>query len=109
MLACCFLLGSYYCYDIPGVLETQIENQFNIDATKWSLLYTLYSIPNTVLPFFGGIMLDKIGMRFGMILFTTVLTLGQFVLYLGGEQEKYWLMLVGRVIFGLGGESMSVA
>ena len=28
---------------------------------------------------------------------------------LGGYQHKYWLMLVGRVIFGLGGESMSVA
>lgn len=28
---------------------------------------------------------------------------------LGGYQNKFWLMLVGRVIFGLGGESMSVA
>jgi hypothetical protein len=29
-----------------------------------------------VLPFFGGIMLDKLGMRFGLLLFTTVLTSG---------------------------------
>jgi MFS family permease len=27
----------------------------------------------------------------------------------GGYYKKYWLMLVGRVVFGLGGESMSVA
>lgn len=66
-------------------------------------------MPNTVLPFLGGVMLDKIGIRFGMILFTSILTLGQFVFYLGGSQEKFGLMLAGRVIFGLGGECMSVS
>ena len=62
-----------------------------------------------VLPIMGGVFLDTIGMRAGLLLFTFVLTLGQFVFMLGGYQHKYWLMLVGRVIFGLGGESMSVA
>ena len=62
-----------------------------------------------VLPFFGGVMLDKLGIRVGLILFTVVLTAGQFVFMMGGYRDKFWLMLVGRVIFGLGGESMSVA
>jgi MFS family permease len=108
-MACCFLLGSYYCYDIPGVIEKPLEESFNIDSKTWSLLYTVYSIPNMVLPVFGGVFLDTIGMRAGLLLFTSILTLGQFVFMLGGYQHKYWLMLVGRVIFGLGGESMSVA
>lgn len=38
-----------------------------------------------------------------------MLTIGQFVFALGGLQNKFWLMLVGRAIFGLGGECMSVA
>ena len=75
-MACCFLLGSYYCYDIPGVLETQIESDFDVPATKSSLLYTVYSIPNMVLPLFGGILLDSLGIRIGVLLFTSVLTLG---------------------------------
>lgn len=85
IMACSFLLGSYYCYDIPAVLEQEIEDEFDVDATQWSLLYTVYSIPNMVLPFFGGMFLDKVGMRFGLILFTAILTLGQFVFYLGGD------------------------
>ena len=109
LMACCFLLGSYYCYDNPAVIETQLEKQFDITPTQWSLLYTVYSLPNMILPFFGGVMLDSIGMRFGLLLFTGVLTLGQFLFAMGGAQEKFWLMLVGRVVFGLGGESMSVA
>jgi len=84
-MACCFLLGSYYCYDNPGVIETQLEEQFDISATTWSLLYSVYSFPNMVLPFFGGVMLDKLGMRFGLILFTAVLTIGQFIFFLGGQ------------------------
>lgn len=42
-------------------------------------------------------------------MFTTILTAGQFVFGLGGIENKFWLMLLGRAIFGLGGECMSVA
>lgn len=73
------------------------------------MLYSVYSYPNMVLPAFGGIFLDKIGIRPGLLLFTTILTLGQFVCAAGVYYKSYALMLAGRVIFGLGGESMSVA
>ena len=109
LMACCFLLGSYFCYDNPGPLETQLEHQFNMSSTEFSLLYTVYSIPNMVLPIFGGIFLDSIGIRAGIILFTSILTLGQFVFMIGGYQGDYKMMLAGRVIFGMGGECMSVA
>jgi MFS family permease len=66
-------------------------------------------MPNMILPIFGGLFLDKIGIRSGLLLFTIVLTIGQFVFMLGGYQANFNLMLAGRVIFGLGGESMGVA
>jgi len=108
-MACNFLLGSYFCYDNPGPLETQLEKQFGIDSTHYSLLYTVYSLPNMVLPILGGLFLDKIGIRSGLLLFTFVLTLGQLVFTIGGYNSDYNTMLAGRVIFGMGGESMSVA
>lgn len=76
VMCCFFLLGSYFCYDIPGVLEVQIEEQFIVSPTQWSLLYTVYSMPNMILPFFGGLLLDLIGYEVGLIVFTTVLTIG---------------------------------
>jgi len=42
-------------------------------------------------------------------LFTSILTVGQFVFALGGAKVSYGLMLAGRGIFGLGGECMSVS
>ena len=109
IMACCFMIGSCFCYDNPGPLETQLEKDFNVDSTTYSLLYTVYSLPNMVLPIFGGLFLDRIGIRSGLLLFTFILTLGQFVFMMGGYQHNYNVMITGRVIFGMGGECMGVA
>lgn len=69
----------------------------------------MYSYPNTVLPIFGGIFLDIIGLRLGILVFSGILTLGQGVFMIGGYQKSFGVMIAGRVIFGLGGESLSVA
>lgn len=86
-----------------------METILDITPIQWGMFQTVYSVPNMILPLIGGVMLDQLGIRSGLLLFTVILTLGQFVFYLGGAKESYWLMLLGRVIFGIGGESMNVA
>ena len=108
-MACFYMVGSNFCYDNPGPLETQLEDQLKLDSTHFSLLYTVYSLPNMILPLLGGILLDSIGVRMGLIFFCAVLTLGQFIFMLGGYQQNYNEMMAGRVVFALGGESMQVA
>jgi MFS family permease len=49
------------------------------------------------------------GIRFGLVLFCAILTLGQAVFMIGGYQANFDTMIAGRVIFGIGGESMQVA
>jgi len=73
------------------------------------MMYIIYSLPNTVLPLAGGIFLDIIGIRVGLLMFTIILTIGQGIFMMGGILDVYWLMLVGRFVFGLGGECMSVS
>ena len=46
--------------------------------------------------------------RIGLLMFTTILTIGQFIYAIGGTKNVYWVMLAGRVVFGLGGACMSV-
>lgn len=73
------------------------------------MLYTIYSLPNLILPILGGMLLDSLGIRTGLILFCSVLFCGQALFTAGGSSGNYELMLAGRGIFGAGGESMSVA
>lgn len=119
MLLCIMFLtfGSYWCYDIPGSIETQLTLWFNngkkdgsyTDASN-SLLYSIYSWPNCILAFFGGFIIDKItGVRRGALLFCGLVGLGQFIFSMGVQYKIYYLAFFGRFIFGLGGESLTVA
>ena len=57
-------MGSYFCYDIPGVAQDTFEGEpYNLSPFQVNLMYVIYSLPNTVLPLLGGIFLDKIGIR----------------------------------------------
>ena len=75
-MSCAFLMGNYFVMDNPAILELSIEQDLNIKPTQYAMFYSFYSYPNIILPLVGGIMLDKIGVRLGLILFTVLVTMG---------------------------------
>lgn len=107
----CFLsFGSYYCYDNPASLIRTFIEVMDIDNTQYNLLYSLYSWPNVILSLIGGVLLDRyLGVRLGTVVFSAFVTFGQLIFALGGIFDSFILMLVGRFVFGIGGESLAVA
>lgn len=73
------------------------------------MLYTLYSVPNVLLPFFGGVFVDRFGARLMLLAFSMAILVGQIIFAIGSSTSNFNLMLVGRVVFGFGGESLGVA
>ena len=72
-----------------------------VDNTKYTILYSIYSWPNVILSIFGGFLLDRVfGIRIGTVVFSAFICIGQFVFALGGIVNKFWVMIVGRFIFG---------
>jgi len=76
--------------------------------TNFSLLYSVYSIPNVILPFFGGILVDKLGTRCTLIGFNVVLTLASILVAFGVVWKSMWVLIAGRVLYGMAGESLTV-
>ncbi|XP_060053565.1 major facilitator superfamily domain-containing protein 1 isoform X3 [Erinaceus europaeus] len=111
LLLMCFLgFGSYFCYDNPAALQTQVKQDMQVNTTKFMLLYAWYSWPNVVLCFFGGFLIDRVfGIRWGTIIFSCFVCIGQVIFALGGIVNAFWLMEFGRFVFGIGGESLAVA
>ena len=109
----CFLsFGSYFCYDNPAALADQIEKDMDVTASQYTLLYSWYSWPNTVLCFFGGFLLDRVfGNRLGALIFCCFCIIGHFIFATGAlfGPSGFWVMEAGRFIFGLGGECVAVA
>lgn len=75
------------------------------------MLYSAYSIPNLVLPLplLGGQLIDRIGSSTIMLVLSFLTCLGQFVFCIGVDTKSFFWMIMGRMIFGVGGETLSVA
>lgn len=106
--------GSYWVYDTPGAIEAKLQRWFG-GEDKYSdadnlTLYSVYSWPNTILAFFGGFIIDRVtGVRVGAMVFCGLVFLGQLIFSFGIQFKTYWVCVLGRFVFGLGGESLTVA
>ena len=111
ILICNITFGSYYCYDIPGALKGDLFSHFpGMTQLQYNLLYSLYSWPNTVQVFFGGYIIDRyLGVRCGCAICCIVLVAGQALVCLGVQVRDVEMVLSGRFLFGIGGETLAVA
>jgi MFS family permease len=75
-----------------------------ISQEDFGVLYSVYSIPNTVLVFFGGMVGDRLGLRISSLIFVTFVFLGTTLVALGptvlAMRNAWIMMVVGRVLLG---------
>ncbi|KAF1328423.1 Major facilitator superfamily, partial [Globisporangium splendens] len=114
VLSCVLMVGNYYCFDNPAALKSQLQQHFSQFPKEryeflFNLLYTLYSIPNILLPFFGGVLVDRFGARVMLVTFSIAILVGQIIFAIGCSTYNFNIMLIGRTVFGFGGESLGVA
>ncbi|ORX93958.1 MFS general substrate transporter, partial [Basidiobolus meristosporus CBS 931.73] len=83
-----------------------------IDVNDWqykvNLLFSVTSLPNVIFPFISGILIDKIGSKFALILFTTTLCIGHALFAFGISVKTFWIMCLGRTLFGIGSGSAEI-
>ena len=109
LLICYTKFATFYCTESPGGLEDIIIEVMEVDAEKYDLLLSVSSWPNVVLCLVGGVIVDRLlGLRLGCILVTLTAALGQFIWALGAFVDQFWVMLVGRLFIGIGGELTGV-
>ena len=114
LLICVFMSFVYFAYDNPAALHDQLRDHFrHVPLTEFeyqfNLLYSTYSLPNIVLPFFGGVFVDKYGAENCCLAFLSIITVGQILVLVGVSCQSFSTMLAGRALFGIGGESVMVA
>ncbi|XP_063993855.1 major facilitator superfamily domain-containing protein 1-like [Diachasmimorpha longicaudata] len=109
-LMCLLGFGSYFCYDNPAALQDYFKNDLGMSTSQFVLLYSIYSWPNVVFCFIGGFLLDSVfGIRLGTIIYMGLALAGQLIFATGAIFNGFWTMMIGRLIFGIGAESLAVA
>jgi MFS family permease len=100
------MLGNYYIYDSISPLADLLKVQLGFSDSNIGLLNAIYSFPNIIMVLIGGIIIDRIGTRKSVFIFTVLIMIGAIVTAFKGDLVT---MAAGRLIFGLGAESMIVA
>ena len=100
------MFGNYYVYDSIGPVAESLQRHLGFTDTQIGTLNAIYSFPNIVMVLVGGVIVDRFGTRLSTLAFALVCLAGAIVTALS---PLFPVMAAGRLIFGLGAESMIVA
>jgi MFS family permease len=100
------MFGNYYVYDSISPLADVLKLQLGYSDADIGWLNAIYSLPNILMVLIGGIIIDRIGTRRSTFLFGALCLVGAALTAASGALE---VMAAGRLVFGLGAESMIVA
>jgi len=100
------MFGNYYVYDAVSPLADVLKSQLGYSDSNIGMLNAIYSIPNVIMVLIGGVIIDRIGTRKSTLLFGVLCFLGAA---LTASSGSFPVMAAGRLVFGLGAESLIVA
>jgi MFS family permease len=124
------IFSNYYLYDCFSTLKGVLQVDLAATSTDWALIRNFYNVPNTFLfmALLGGIFLDRFGIRKTGFVFTLLCALGGIITAYGvsdafrsggfgygfmgsfmpGYSPELKMMMLGRLLFGLGAETQIV-
>ncbi len=120
---------NYYAYDALSSIKSVLNSELGITSTEYGLIVGFYAFPNTFLGMtvIGGIFLDRFGIRKTGFWFTLFCALGVLLTAFGTTEvyrdsglarffgsfltdysPEVKMMILGRLLFGLGAETSIV-
>ncbi|HLK33617.1 MAG TPA: MFS transporter [Terriglobales bacterium] len=100
------MLGNYYVYDCIAPVADLLVKQLHFSDANIGLLQAIYSMPNVFMVLIGGVIVDRIGTRKAIFIFGVLCLLGAGITV---TSPKLPVMASGRLVFGIGAESLIVA
>lgn len=100
------MFGNYYIYDSISPLADLLKSQLGYSDSNIGMLNAIYSFPNILMVLVGGLIIDRIGTKTSVLIFTGLIMLGAIITAITGN---LFVMAAGRLVFGIGAESMIVA
>ncbi|HYL15430.1 MAG TPA: MFS transporter [Terriglobales bacterium] len=98
--------GNYYIYDSINPLERIFIEHLGYSGTRFGWLNSSYSVAAVLTLLIGGIIIDKIGTKKALFIFSVLCLIGAV---LTAAKGSFGIMVAGRTVLGLGAESMIVA
>jgi MFS family permease len=106
LFASAMAFGSYFAYDSVGAIETTLIQAFHTNRAAIGSMYSMYSFAAVFAVLGGGVLIDRAGVRRASMIFSLLVVCGAAIVAWAPSLPA---MYVGRIVFGMGSESMIVA
>jgi len=109
--ACFTCIGDYYGSNLFTALQTVIKRDFDMgeDNTKYNLISSVGSFPGIFLPFIGGILIDRFGVRLVYITSGFTVIIGYIIITVGIAELHFTYLLIGKVVAAIGAGPLIVS
>jgi len=105
-LLCIAIAGNYYEYDAIAPVAEFLRSQRGFSQSQIGMLNAVFSLPNIVLALLAGLLIDRFGPPRMALATAATCFLGAVLTALG---SPYWVMVAGRLLFGVGEEALFIA
>ena len=100
------IAGNYYAWDSIAPVADLLRHQRGFSQSQIGLLNAIYAVPNIPLSLVGGILIDRIGAARASLIAAGFGFVGTVLTAVG---QPYWVMVTGRLLFGIGEETLFIS
>jgi MFS family permease len=100
------IAGNYYAYDSIAPVADLLRTERGLSQTQIGLLNAIFSLPNILLALAGGILIDRHGPARVALWTAALCCVGTVLTAIGAP---FGLMVLGRLLFGVGEETLLIA
>ena len=107
-LSVIIVFSGYFQFDLPAITVNYLLPKLNIGMAEYSSIFVGYSVSNTIVPLLSGPFFSRFGKWRGVTVIAITITIGIATVWAGMLASNFPLVVLGRTIYGLGGESVFV-
>jgi len=100
------IAGNYYAFDSIAPVADLLRHQRAFSQSQLGLLNAVFDAPNIPLSLVGGVLIDRIGAARASLLAAAFCFVGAVLTAIG---EPFSLMVFGRLLFGVGEETLFIS
>ena len=95
-------INNFFAYHAPGAIAQSLQATYHLSTSSFGLLFTLYSLPNIVLVFIGGVLIDRYGPAYTSVVFNFCMLAGMVIFALAPVDSPMLCFVIGRLLLGFG-------
>jgi len=104
-------IDNFFSYHAPGAIGASVQQYYGMNEEQLAALFTIYSAPNIVLVFIGGMLIDRFGLIRTTLGFNACILVGMILFAVTSPSSSFCFaqLLFGRFLLGVGGECLCAA